>query len=150
MQANPSLCEMLGYVESELLNRTFQEITHPEDVEKDLGYVDQLTSGKIPYFQIQKRYLHRNGTVLWGSLSVSLVRDRDRQPLYLVAQIQDVTDRKQAEAELNAQKTLLRQLIEVVPGSILLRNREGNFIPMNESTVELYGTAQENLPGKEK
>jgi PAS domain S-box-containing protein len=148
LQANCALCEMLGYIEFELLELTFQDVTHPEDLEKDLEYIRQLLAGEIPYFQIQKRYRHRDGHVVWGLLSVSLVRDRHRQPLYLVAQIQDITDRQRVEAELKAQRAFLRQVMEVVPGSILVKNREGNFVPINEASAELYGTTLEDAPGK--
>ena len=148
LQANCALCEMLGYIESDLLELTFQDVTHPEDVEIDLEYIRQLMAGEIPYFQIQKRYQHRDGHVVWGLLSVSLVRNRQRQPLYLVAQIQDITDRQRAEAELKAQRAFLRQVMEVVPGSILVKDWEGNFIPINQASAELYGTTLDDSSGK--
>ena len=100
LQVNRSICEMVGYSESELLATNFQEITHPDDLETDLGYVRQMLAGEIPYYHLEQRYLHKQGHVVWILLSVSLVRDSEGNPLYFVAQIQDITERKLAEAEL--------------------------------------------------
>ncbi|MEM7761630.1 MAG: PAS domain S-box protein, partial [Cyanobacteria bacterium P01_A01_bin.40] len=100
LQVNHSLCEMIGYSESELLATTFQKITHPEDLEIDLSYVHQMLTGEIPYYHLEKRYLHKQGSIVWIMLSVSLVRDSQDNPLYFIAQIQDISERKQAESAL--------------------------------------------------
>ncbi len=99
-QVNHSLCEIVGYAESELLTTTFQAITHPDDLDIDLNYTRQLLSGKIRHYQMEKRYFHKQGHVVWILLSGSLVRDAQNQPLYFIAQIQDITERKQVEAAL--------------------------------------------------
>ncbi|MGB3651238.1 MAG: PAS domain S-box protein [Rivularia sp. (in: cyanobacteria)] len=105
LKVNHALCEIVGYRETELLDKTFQEITHPDDLEKDLDCVRRMLAGEIRTYQMEKRYLHSSGYIVWILLSVSLVRDR--QPLYFIAQIQDITPRKQAEARL---KSLLTEL----------------------------------------
>jgi PAS domain S-box-containing protein len=83
LQVNRSLCEIVGYSEQELLSKTFQDITHPDDLEADLGYVHQLLSGEIRTYQMEKRYLHKLGHVVWVLLSVSLVRDNEGNPALL-------------------------------------------------------------------
>ena len=108
LQVNRSLCQMLGYSEAELLATTFQDITHPEDLEIDLGYVRQMLAGEIPYYHLEKRYLHQQGHVVWIMLSVSLVRDSQDKPLYFIAQIQDITERKQAESALRENSQALQ------------------------------------------
>ncbi|HEY9665374.1 MAG TPA: PAS domain S-box protein, partial [Coleofasciculaceae cyanobacterium] len=100
VQVNRSLCEIVGYTEHELLSTSFQAITHPDDLECDLKYVNQLLSGEIRYYQMEKRYFHSSGRIVWILLSGSLVRDAVGEPLYFIAQIQDVTERKQIEAAL--------------------------------------------------
>lgn len=100
LQVNPSLCEVVGYSEAELLATTCQAITHPDDLEADLEYVRQMLAGEIRTFQIEKRYLHKAGHIVWILLSASLVRDTDGRPLYFIAQIKDITDRKRAEEAL--------------------------------------------------
>ncbi|MGR3278626.1 PAS domain S-box protein [Acaryochloris marina NIES-2412] len=101
LQVNAALCDILGYSEDELLTLTFQEITHSDDLEIDLHHIEQLIAGEINNYQLEKRYIHKLGHEVWILLSVSLVRDNDGQPLYFVAQIQDISERKWAEDGLN-------------------------------------------------
>ena len=101
LQVNNSLCEIVGYGKTELLHKTFQEITHPEDLDLDLNYVRQMLSGEIRTYQIEKRYFQRSGSLVWVLLNVSSVQNVDGEILYFISQIQDITGRKQAEAQLN-------------------------------------------------
>jgi PAS domain S-box-containing protein len=94
VKVNPALCQLLGYSEQEMLDGDFQGITHPEDLAADLAYLRNLLDGKIPSYQMEKRYFHRDGRVIWARLSVSMVRKADGSPDFLVAQIQDITERK--------------------------------------------------------
>lgn len=100
LAVNPSGCQILGYSESELLSVSFQEISYPEDLDAELHYVRKLLAGEIPYYHLEKRFLHKNGQIIWALLSVSLVRDGQRNPRYFIKQIQDITDRKKAEEAL--------------------------------------------------
>lgn len=102
LKVNRALCEIVGYSEADLLKKTFQEITHPDDLEADLDCVAQMLGGKIRTYQMEKRYFHSTGYVVWILLSVSLVRDKKGKPLYFIAQIQDITSGKQAEARLKS------------------------------------------------
>ncbi|ASC70052.1 multi-sensor signal transduction histidine kinase [Halomicronema hongdechloris C2206] len=102
LSINRSFCEVVGYSEDELCQLTFQEITHPDDLDADLAYVRQVLEGEIRSYQMEKRYFHKQGHVVWILLSVSLVRDVMDSPLYFIAQISDISDRKWAEAQLQA------------------------------------------------
>lgn len=101
IQVNRSLCEFLGYSETELLGKTFASITHPDDRYLDLSYARQMLAGNIRVYQTQKRYLHKLGYVVWALLNVSLVKDLDGKPRYFIAQVQDINQRKRAEARLH-------------------------------------------------
>lgn len=102
-RVNDALCAMVGYSEQELLARTFQDITHPDDLDADLSMLAQLISGEIPSYTLEKRYFHARGHVVWISLCVGLVSDPDTdEPLHYVSQMQDVTARHRAEARLSA------------------------------------------------
>lgn len=96
LRVNQSLCDMLGYVPDELTRTTFQAITHPDDLESDLVLFRKVLAGEIRTYQLEKRYVHRNGHAVWAMLSVSLVWDQQR-PLYFISQIQDITERRNIE-----------------------------------------------------
>lgn len=99
VESNPALCAMLGYSPEELAQKSFLEITHPDDRELDGGLFGELLRRERDSYSIDKRYLRRDGGVSWGSLVVSLVRDADDHPLYAVGMVQDITERKLAEAK---------------------------------------------------
>ncbi len=101
IKVNPALCNILGYSEAELLATNFRNITYPEDLEADQNHSDQLLSGAINSCQFEKRYIHKQGHVIWAGLSVTLVRTAQDHPLNFIAQIDDITQRKQAEQGLN-------------------------------------------------
>ena len=105
LMVNKALCDLLGYDEDVLLKMTFQDITHPDDLEEDLHHVQQVLSGGIDTYQMEKRYFHRNGSTIHVLLSVSLVRDESKAPLFFISQIQNITERKQLEQELLRQAT---------------------------------------------
>jgi len=99
LKVNQSLCELTGYAETELLASTFQEITHPDDLGTDLKYVRQMLVGEIRTYQMEKRYFHKLGHIVWVLLSVSLVRNGAGEPVHFISQIQDITERKQSLAQ---------------------------------------------------
>jgi PAS domain S-box-containing protein len=100
LKVNDSLCHILGYSEQEMLGKTFQDITHPDDLQTDLDFVAQLLSGELDHYQMEKRYFHKDGHILWIRLSVSMVRDAQARPIHFVSQIDDITEVKQAETKV--------------------------------------------------
>ena len=101
LQVNRTLCQMLGYAESELLATKFQPLTVPEDLALDLAYVRKTISGEISHYEIEKRYLHKDGRIVWALLSAALVRDASDKPLYFVSQVHDISERRQAQMEID-------------------------------------------------
>ncbi|HEY7829837.1 MAG TPA: diguanylate cyclase [Solirubrobacteraceae bacterium] len=100
VRVNQALLKITGYSSDELLRKTFHEITHPDDLSLDTEHMRRLLLGEIRDYQIEKRYHHAQGHVISAMLSVSLVRDLQGKPLHLVAQIQDITERKLMEERL--------------------------------------------------
>jgi two-component system, sensor histidine kinase and response regulator len=112
LRVNPLLCEITGYDEAELLQRSFQDITHPHDLEADLDQAQSLLDGATRSYSMEKRYVRPDRSVVWVMLSVSLVRDAEGVPLYFVAQVQEIGDRKRAEAESARLLALEREHVE--------------------------------------
>ena len=97
LQVNRTLCKLVGYTEEELLGKTFQDITHPADVDENVESLRRLLAGEIDTYEMEKRYIRKDGGFVWILLSVSLVRGADGSPAYEISQILDITDRKLAE-----------------------------------------------------
>jgi PAS domain S-box-containing protein len=104
LRVNESLCELLGYSDAELLKLSFQDITLAEDIAADLEYIQALLENQRSSYQMEKRYFHKQGHIVWVLLSVSLVWGEQDNPLFFIAQIEDITQRKQAEEALRAAK----------------------------------------------
>ena len=113
LKINPKVCEIIGYSEGELLVKTIQDITHPDDLSADLDQVRQMLTGEIESYTLEKRYFHKNGHIVWVLLAASLVKGVDGAPLYFISQIEDITLRKQAEESLRKSESLYRRAIEV-------------------------------------
>lgn len=116
LQVNRALCRIVGYPEEELLEKTFQDITYPDDLEADLFHRRRLLAGEIGTYQTEKRYFRKDGGVVWVLLNVSLVRDElNGEPLYFITQVQDVTERRKTEEELRRiNHTLEERVAELV------------------------------------
>src|SRR5262249_30617085 len=123
LRVNRSLCELIGYTEQELLNSNFQAVTHVDDVGNDLANLYRLMQGETPTCHVEKRYMHRLGQIVWALNSVSLVCDADGNPAHFIFQIQDITERKRAEAALQS-----LSLVDELTG---LYNRRG-FLAVTE------------------
>ncbi len=100
LSINAALCRMLGYSQEEMMSMTFMDITHPEDLEASLARATPLIEGRVESYAQEKRYVHKNGDLVWAQLNVALVRDSSGRPLHTVAQVADITERKKAEEEL--------------------------------------------------
>lgn len=104
IRANLSFCKMIGYSEDELYGLTFRHITHPESISHDEVGLLNLVAKKIPVYKTEKRYIKKNGEVIWGSTTVVIIRNKKEEVLFFFAMIEDITFRKAAEADLIAAK----------------------------------------------
>ena len=125
LKVNRAVCEIVGYSESELLARSFQDITHPDDLDADVDGLQRMLSREIRSYRSDKRYIHRDGHVVWITLSVSLVHDPADEPLYFVTQIEDITERRRSQMALEATVEIARAVAgETELGRVLERIAE--------------------------
>ena len=102
LKVNREVCEIVGYSEEELLKLTFQDITHPEDLNTDLNLLNELIKGKRSHYQMEKRYFHKDGHIVYILLAVSFVKDNEGKPLYFISQIIDISKLKETELRLSS------------------------------------------------
>ena len=100
LRVNERLCEFVGYSKKELLKKTFQDITHPDDIAPDLEKFGPLMRGEIDSYDMDKRYFHKDGSLIWVHLTTALQRDETGKPLYCISVVEDISKRKAAEAAL--------------------------------------------------
>ncbi len=113
LKVNKTLCDMLGYTESEMLAMDFQTITHPDDIDADLKQLKQMLEGTMHTCEKVKRYLAKNGEIIWTSLSISITRDADGKVLHFIEQIENITDSKRIEEERKLNESRMKALLEL-------------------------------------
>ena len=111
LRVNQRLCDIVGYSREELLEKTFQDITHPDDLDSDIEKVHQLLAGEISTYSMEKRYFKKDGSIVWINLTVSPLREPSGEIKYFIAAIEDITERKQAEEALQEVREAERQRI---------------------------------------
>ncbi len=124
-RVNQKLCDITGYSREELLDKTFQDITHPDDLAEDLDYVNQLLAGKISHYRLDKRYLRKDNSTIWVKITVTIERQHLHntapvlgEPLYFVVMVEDISERKQWEMR-NAEN---RAVLEKAKATLEKRN----------------------------
>jgi PAS domain S-box-containing protein len=121
LRVNPRLCEMLGYSADELLTMTFLDITHPDDRPNNAATVEPFLRGETEEYTIEKRYVRKEGRIMWGQLTATMIRDAEGRPLRTVAMVQDITQRRQSEALSQCQKVALEMVAQGAPLSEVLQ-----------------------------
>ncbi|MDT0650735.1 PAS domain S-box protein, partial [Autumnicola edwardsiae] len=149
IEVNESLCDIVGYTQDELINLTFQDITHPEDLNKDLEHLQHLVLGKSNGYQMEKRYIHKEGYPVNIILSVSIVRNNKGNPLYFVSHITNITRRKNAEQKLQQALAQLSGILEASSQvSVISADTNGIITNFNRGAENLLGYSREDMEGK--
>ena len=121
-EVNEALCSIIGYSHAELSALTFQDINHWVDLETDLKLLNELIEEKRQSYQMEKRYVHKDGHIVWVFLAVSMVKDQYEKIVHFISQIQDITEQKLAEKALLAKRKLLKTIIDNLPLNVYLKD----------------------------
>lgn len=139
MRVNNALCRMLGYTADELLGQTVQSMTHTDDLARSLAAIEKVISGELPVFTLDKRYLHKDGRVIWGLTTVTPARNVDGEPLYLIVETQDITDRKHAQQALRRSEEHLRLALRAARVGAWEWNIRTSEVHWSEGVEEIFG-----------
>jgi PAS domain S-box-containing protein len=148
LRVNYALCQMLGYNADTLLGMPPEKIGHLEDLQRDAELRGQMLAGAFPSYQGDKRYIHRDGRVIWTHISCSLVHDHTGQPAHFLLQVQDVTHRRAAEAALRESEERFRATFEQAALGIVHIGLDGRMLRVNSSLCRMHGYAREELIGR--
>jgi two-component system cell cycle sensor histidine kinase/response regulator CckA len=146
-QANAALCEFLGYGHTELVGMRYQAVTHPDDLTLDRKETDELLAGRMSRFTRERRYLRKDGSVVWGLLTVSLLRDAEGAPARRISQVQDITEQKRAEGALRESEARTRSLLETAHEGVWLIDQVGMTVYGNARLGDMLGYAAHELIG---
>lgn len=135
-RVNDTFCSMLGYSTEELLRMNFKDVTYPEDLEDTLGKFGLLQRGEIDKYSIEKRFLHRTGRIVWVHITVSAVKDQHGRPMFLVAQVDDVTESVLTSQEIKRRQSIQESIFQNADGSISLVDKDLRYVIFNRQHAE--------------
>ena len=145
LRVNTAHCELLGYSESELIGLDVRQLIHPDDLASTHQRREELLSGAIRSYKEERRYLHKDGHIVWGLVNLSLTRDGSGNPLTILAQVQDITDRKRIEASLRDSEGLFRSAFAYSMVGMTLSTPDGRYIRVNQAFCDMLGYSEAQL-----
>jgi two-component system cell cycle sensor histidine kinase/response regulator CckA len=148
VRVNQAMCRITGYPEEEMTSMMFHDITHPDDKSEDLRKVKQLASGELDQYRVDRQYLRKDGVVIWVDLSVSMLKDTHRRPLYFLFMVQDITEHRIAMEALKERERHQNALLNGIPDMAWLKDREGRYIAVNEPFARTVGMCPNEIKGK--
>src|SRR6516165_8282096 len=146
--SNPAYCALLGYSEQELRQINFASLVHPEDRQANLADLHRLQAGEVPSFEIENRYVHRDGRPIWVHKFISVLPDKTGKPAYHLALVTDITERKRAGAALRESEEKLRLFIEHAPVALAMFDRQMRYLAVSHRWLADYCLEDKNILGR--
>ena len=144
LRANKTACKFYGYSEKELKTKTFVDLTHPDEVNRDVISIQKMLLGKLKVYQVDKRYIRKDKKVIWGRIKVTLIRGKNKKPLYFLTVIEDITKNIEVEKKLKETRLQLENISNSLEGGMIyqiLRLKDGTrkFLYLSDKVKEFYG-----------
>ena len=147
LQVNAAFCRMVGYSERELLDSAWADLTHPDDLGPCLQIMDRLCEEPGGCLELEKRFVHRSGAVVWGRIKVSVVRDAGGNPTCHVVHVEDITERKRTEEALHESEGRFQIMADSCPAVMWVTDAEGGIQFINRAFRETCGVTLEQVAG---
>ncbi|GIZ50263.1 sensor domain-containing protein [Noviherbaspirillum aridicola] len=148
LRVNPYICRMLGYAADEMLGKSFQDVTYPDDLAGDREKLNAVLAGELNSYVLEKRYIRKDGSTVWGHLTVSLVRDQYGRPVYFIAVVKDIDERRRAVDALARSRARLKAVLETLSEGVLVFDAGGHVLEANSVAMALFGyQRQEEISG---
>lgn len=148
LRVNNRICQMLGYTVEELLKLTLHDVTHPEDRDVSAAMFSSSFAGKPEEYTIEKRFVRKDGSIIWGLINWEVICDTTGQPLHAIANVQDITARKHAEEALRASEAQLRAILDNSTAVIFIKDLEGRYLRINRWYEVVRGVTDAEAKGK--
>ncbi|HEY3747377.1 MAG TPA: PAS domain S-box protein, partial [Gemmatimonadaceae bacterium] len=145
ISVNQRYCEITGYRREEILQLKLDALTHPDDIPASREFLTRIRSGELPEYKMEKRYVRKDGAIIWVHLTVSIVRASTGDPLYLVAFIEDITQRREAQHQANRSLSLLRATLESTADGILVVDVTGKILSFNQKMSDMWGISADTF-----
>ena len=148
LEVNQQMCDIVGYPAQALLQMSFQQITHPDDLPADMAQVQRLLEGHASHFQIEKRYLHAEGRTVWVRLTMAAVRDAAGRPQYFVTHVEDIGQRKALEQALGQSQARLQATLDALPDLMFEVDPDGRYHDYRALRSDLLATSSAAFLGR--
>ncbi len=148
LEVNEKFCEIFGYSREEILQLTAVDISHPEELDEAVEYNKLLQSGKLKSYSREKRYLRKDGHIVWANIWLSAVHDTEGNPSLIISVVDDITDRKRTEEALQDSEERFRSFINASPSAILFKDTQGYYIHANECWHKWFNPKGRTIEGK--
>ena len=148
LDANNQWLSISGYSRDEMMALSILDITHPDDLVISREHLYALTTGNIDSYNIEKRYIKKDGSIMWGNLSVTPIMDSRGGVSTIIAVIVDITRRKNIQLRLKESEEFLRRVVDTTPNLIFVKNRKGEFTLVNKAVADIYNIGIQDMVGK--
>ncbi len=147
-RVNTKMCELTGYSREELTQMTFLDLTHPDDRARDKEIFDRFISGETPEYRSEKRYVRKDGGIVWVMINAALIRDAQGLPMITIGVVQDVTERRRIETDLRESEKRKAAILSGAMDAIVAINRQGTILEMNPAAEKTFGLSVSQAVGR--